>query len=171
MPNNEKTFIDSSSIDLTVGQSRNETIDYLKSIRDRNVTAELAFYVYRDMEFCDWQPFIKAAIERNPVCVEQALSMSLDEVYGWLGQMPNESIYDGKRLAQPDEVANYVRGDGLEKAFVLAAVAYQEGNETNIKMSILESRVVLEISPKSEESKKYEFISTKGFRREVDISI
>ena len=35
--------------------------------------------------------------------------------------MPCESIYDGPaRLAQPDEVWNFGRGDGLEKCLVAA---------------------------------------------------
>jgi hypothetical protein len=33
--------------------------------------------------------------------------------------MADTSIYDGKRMAQPDEVWNYGRGDGLEKALCL----------------------------------------------------
>ena len=37
--------------------------------------------------------------------------------------IPSESIYDDiGRLAQPDEVWNYGRGDGLEKAVMLATI-------------------------------------------------
>ena len=35
---------------------------------------------------------------------------------------PDESIYEGNRLALPDEVVNFKRGDGLEKAFTLLNV-------------------------------------------------
>ena len=40
-----------------------------------------------------------------------------------IGEMPNDSIYEGRfRLAQPDEVWNYRRGDGLERALLLANI-------------------------------------------------
>jgi len=41
-----------------------------------------------------------------------------------LREMPNESIYDSTRAAQPDEVWNSRRGDGLEKAVTLAAILH-----------------------------------------------
>ncbi len=169
---NGAAFIDSFAIDLSVDQSRQEVIDYLKSIRATSITADLSFYVYRDMAYCDWQPFIKAAIERNPVCVELSGSMSLDEVYDWLCQMPNESIYDGYRLAQPDEVVNYGRGDGLEKSFLLAAVVHHRDDTCKIKISILATKVTLEISnglQKSDKAQRYEFISSKDFERDIDL--
>jgi hypothetical protein len=43
----------------------------------------------------------------------------MDEAHQILAAMPDESIYSGNRLAQPDEVWNFGLGDGLEKAFVL----------------------------------------------------
>ncbi|GAG44346.1 unnamed protein product, partial [marine sediment metagenome] len=52
--------------------------------RSRSTTADLAFYTYRDMKSCDWVPFIKAAVERNPVSIQMAESMSIQEVYAWL---------------------------------------------------------------------------------------
>jgi len=165
LPGFDKTFVDNPSINLSIEYSREQIIDYLKSIRKSNTTANLAFYAYRDMENCDWQPFIKAAIERNPVSIEATESMSLDAVYSWLEQMKNDSIYDGKRLAQPDEVANYKRGDGLEKAFLLAAVAHQRNHEQDIKMTVAKNNVILEVQ------RKYEFTSNKGLTKQVDISV
>ncbi len=41
--------------------------------------------------------------------------------------MTNESIYDEERLATPDEVVNFGRGDGLEKALVMADVLKSRG--------------------------------------------
>ena len=117
------------------------------------------------MENCDWQPFIKAAIERNPVSIEATESMSLDAVYNWLEQMENDSIYDGKRLAQPDEVANYQTGDGLEKAFLLTAVAHRRNHEQDIKMTVAKDNVILEVQ------RKYEFTSNKGLAKQVNIPI
>ena len=79
--------------------------------------------------------------------------------------MKHDSIYDGKRLAQPDEVANYKRGDGLEKAFLLAAVAHQRNHEQDIKMTVAKNNVILEVQ------RKYEFTSNKGLTKQVDISV
>jgi hypothetical protein len=56
------------------------------------------------MESCDWRPFLKAAIERSPISSKRRRAMSVAEVYDWLSKMPGRSIYDGNRLAQPDEL-------------------------------------------------------------------
>jgi len=163
LPGFDKVFIDSQSIDFSAEYSREQIIDYLKSIRKSNTTADLAFYAFRDMEKCDWQPFIKAAIERNPVSIEATESMSLNETYSWLAKMENESIYDGKRLAQPDEVVNYKSGDGLEKALLLAAVAYRRNHNQDIKMTVANNNVILEIGG------NYKFTSNKGLTKEIEI--
>jgi len=163
-PGFDKTFVDSPSINLSVEYSREQIIDYLKSIRKSNTTAESAFYAYRDMENCDWRPFIKAAVERNPVSVEMTKSMSVKEIYDWLEHLGNDSIYDGKRLAQPDEVANYKTGDGLEKAFLLANVLRQRNNKQDIVITADNSNVVLK------EQNEYRFITCKGFNKRINIS-
>lgn len=62
---------------------------------------------------------MKAALERNPVCINGAKKYDIKQVAEKLWLMPNESIYDGSRMAQPDEVWNFGRGDGLEKAICL----------------------------------------------------
>jgi hypothetical protein len=111
-------------------------IDYLQSIRQDNVAADLAFYAYRDMQTCDWQPFIVAAVQRNPVSLEMTGSMSIDQVHKWLESMGADSIYYGSRLAQPDEVANYKTGDGIEKAFLLANVIRRRHPDQSIEISI-----------------------------------
>ena len=113
---------------------REDVIEYLRSIRDKNPTADLSFYTFRDMSTCDWAPFVKAAVERSPVSVEKTKSMDEKQVYKWLTEMPAESIYDDKRLAQPDEVANYLTGDGLEKAFLLANVLRSRDSQREIKI-------------------------------------
>ncbi len=143
LPTLGKNYLPSEPIKIGVEQSREQIIDYLQQIRRSNITADLAFYAYRDMESCDWAPFIKAAVERNPVSVQMTDSMSLEEVYVWLEQMKNISIYDGKRLAQPDEVANYNSGDGLEKAFLLADVIRQREPEQEVKIAVHNSSVIL----------------------------
>jgi len=162
-PSLDKNFLPSNPIEIPVESSREQIIDYLSSIRTGNPTADLAFYAYRDMESCDWAPFIKAAVERSPVSLRMVDSMSVEDVYAWLGQMNVISIYDSKRLAQPDEVANYRTGDGLEKAFVLANIIRQRNPQQDIELIADNSGVVL----KGE--REYRFASDKGLNKHVRI--
>ncbi len=122
LPSAQKNYVPSAPIEISVEQSRQEIVDYLQSVRAENATADLAFYAYRDVDTCDWAPFIKAALERNPVSIEATKDKSIREICDWLNQMPDESIYEGNRLAQPDEVANFGTGDGVEKAILLADI-------------------------------------------------
>jgi len=143
LPGLDKNYLPSVPIEIPLKYTRGRVIDYLQQIRKDNTTADLAFYAYRDMETCDWQPFVEAAMRRSPVCLEKTESMSVEEVYKWLGKMEDISIYDGKRMAQPDEVANYNRGDGLEKAFVLANVLHSRDPRQDIRIEIDGKDVVL----------------------------
>jgi hypothetical protein len=163
LPALDKNFLSADSIEISVEQSREQIVDYLQHKRKSSSTAELAFYAYRDMESCNWVPFIKAAIERNPVSIQMAGSMSVEQVYTWLGKMKNISIYDGKRLAQPDEVANYKTGDGLEKAFILANLLHQRNPEQPLEIAVDGNRVILK------EQCQYEFVSTKRLKKQLSI--
>jgi hypothetical protein len=165
LPALDKNFLSSEPIEISTEQSREQIIDYLHRIRQTNTTADLAFYAYRDMETCDWRPFIKAAVERNPISIQMTDSMSLEQVLGWLNQMNNDSIYDGKRLAQPDELANYKTGDGLEKAFLLANVIRRRNTAQNIEIISDKKEVVLK------GLEQYRFISAKGLQKQVSISV
>jgi hypothetical protein len=164
LPSLDKNFMPAEPIKIPADCTREQIIGYLQQIRRSNTTADLAFYAYRDMETCDWVPFIKAAVERNPVSIQRAKSMSLEQVLTWLNQMNNDSIYDGKRLAQPDELANYKTGDGLEKAFLLANVIRQRNPAQNIEIFSDASGVVLK-GPD-----QYRFVSAKGLQKQVSIS-
>jgi hypothetical protein len=164
LPSSDKKFMSANPIEISVDQSREQIIDYLQQVRQRNSIADLAFYAYRDMETCDWAPFIKAAVERNPVSIKIVDSMSNDEVYAWLEQMNNASIYDGKRLAQPDEVANYNTGDGLEKAFLMANVISQRNSEQNIEIVVDKDNVILKGAG------EYCFVSAKDLQKQIRIS-
>ena len=134
LPNPDKNYIDAGAVRLDAHMDRDQVIEYLRSIRDTNQTADLAFYAYRDMETCDWTPFVKAALERSPVSIEKTKSMSEDQVYQWLSSMPRASIYEDKRLAQPDELANYLTGDGLEKALLMANVLHSRYPQQEIEI-------------------------------------
>jgi hypothetical protein len=163
LPSSDKNFIPAEPIKIPTDYSREQIIDYLRQIRKSNTTADLAFYAYRDMESCDWVPFVNAAVERNPVSVQMVNSKSLEEVYRWLQQMNSVSIYDSKRLAQPDEVANYKTADGLEKAFLLADVIREKNPEQDIKITVDNDVVV--IAGRHE----YRFLSAKGLQKQVCI--
>ncbi|MBL7115385.1 MAG: hypothetical protein ISS35_06435 [Kiritimatiellae bacterium] len=105
------------------GMKREEIIDQLKAVRSHNELAAMSFYAFRDLNVIDVEPFLKACIERNPVCIEATENSSNDQIIKKIEDLPNMSIYDGPgRLAQPDEVWNYGRGDGVEKAVMLATV-------------------------------------------------
>ena len=82
-----------------------------------------------------------------------------------LHQMNNESIYDGKRLAQPDELANCSRGDGIEKAFLLANLIHDRNPEQNIEMIIDKKNVLIKTT-----SKEYRFISAKEIQKSLQIT-
>ncbi|NIP28390.1 MAG: hypothetical protein GWN67_04100 [Phycisphaerae bacterium] len=164
LPASDKHFIPVNPIEISIDHSREQIIHYLQQIRQGNTTADLAFYAYRDMETCDWAPFIKAAVERNPVSLKMVESKSDDEVYACLEQMNDTSIYDAKRLAQPDEVVNYKTGDGLEKAFLLANVIRQRNSQHDIEIVVDEDDVILN-GPG-----KYRFLSAKDLKKQIRIS-
>ncbi len=108
---------------LAVGMERADIIARLESLRDTNEFASLAFYAYRDLNRVEPQPFLKAALERCPVSIEACSQMTDAAIIKAVRKLPDESIYDeAGRLAQPDEVWNYGRGDGVEKALLLANV-------------------------------------------------
>jgi hypothetical protein len=164
LPSPEKDYVSAPAIEIDADWSRQQIIDYLQNLRSKSVTADLAFYAYRDMETCDWTPFIKAAVERNPVSLALAAGKNVDAAYAWLKAMDNDSIYDNKRLAQPDEVANYGTGDGLEKAFVLANVIRRKFPTQNVEISANNSEVVLKGAG------EFRFNSSKGLKKSIMIS-
>lgn len=163
LPGHDKNFLPPDPIEISPKHSREQIIDYLQHKRQNNTTADLAFYAYRDMESCSWAPFVKAAMERNPVSINMAGSMTVEKVYEWLGEMPNDSIYDSSRLAQPDEVANYRTGDGLEKAFLLANVIHKRNPKQDMEIIADKNNVILK------GRNQYRFTSTKGLEKRIRI--
>ena len=164
LPSMEKNYQPGKCVCFPVGSTREEIIDHLESIRKECVTADLAFYAYRDMTRCEWEPFIKAAVERSPVSIEFAKNLSVDEVLAWLNQMENVSIYDGTRLAQPDEMTNYNRGDGIEKALTLANILLNRRPDEEIKIEITDTEVILK------NRNEYRFGSTKKLHKQLAIT-
>ncbi len=131
LPSANKGFISSHAIAISPDQTREEIISYLSSLRNptshvsnpTSLLADLAFYAGRYMDSCDWEPFFKAAFGRNPVSVQYFQEMDLAAAHAQLQSWPDESIYDHDRLALPDEVVNFMRGDGMEKAITLVNIA------------------------------------------------
>ena len=110
------------ALPLRPDMPREEVLDLLSRLRSEHPVADLAWYAYRDLSATDWLPFVKAAVERSPVSIAGAEGLDDLAVEARLREWPDESIYDGPRCAQPDEVWNYRRGDGLEKALCLLNV-------------------------------------------------
>lgn len=138
LPDIDRVALDDSeaAIELNTDMSREDIIDCLQGMRSSNVTVDMAFYSYRDFTSTSYEPFVQAAVMRNPVCIDGSADLNIEELTTLLKSWPDESIYDGPvRLAQPDEVWNFKRGDGLEKALVVAAVLNQRGR-TGLRISI-----------------------------------
>ncbi|MEI6900828.1 MAG: hypothetical protein WCL00_13195, partial [Bacteroidota bacterium] len=173
LPSTNKTFLSSPHFTISPTQTREEIIEYLSEIRHQapgtrhyNETssqqpvtniADLAFNAGRYMDSCDWTPFLKAVFERNPVSVLSFNNMDQEEVYHILNQWPNESIYDGNRLALPDEVVNFKRGDGIEKALVFLNVMKAKEKSVEFHLHAMGKEVIIFMH-----RKKYIFLSEKS---------
>lgn len=164
LPTFDKVFHQSEPISLDKKQDRRQIVEYLQKMREINTTADLAFYAYRDMVTCDWQPFVKAALERNPVSLEMTKSMSIDNAYQWLTSLRSDSIYTEKRAAQPDEVANYGIGDGFEKALCLANIMHNRDLQQEIQVIADGNKITVK------SDKEYVFSSDKDFQKQIIIS-
>ncbi len=143
LPGRDKIFIKTEPIDLTNDMEREGIISYLESIRVKNMTADLAFYAYRDFSRTNWDPFMKAAIERNPVSIEGCKKFSDNKVIHLIESMSNQSIYNHSRLAQPDEVWNYQKGDGLERAICLVNILKDRNKYKHININVEKDNVTI----------------------------
>jgi hypothetical protein len=164
LPASDKIFRATEPIALKPGMERDEIVDYLLSIRAGEPIADLAFYAYRDMAICDWSPFLKAAVERNPVCREATKDLDAEQIYAELKSFAEDSIYDGTRVAQPDEAWNFRTADGLEKAICFASILKQREPDSEIYVCSAGDSVELHCA-----DKLYRFASGKGLA--VDLKI
>jgi hypothetical protein len=105
-------------------------------------------------------------LERNPVCFPDFIGKSAGEAFSIIENLENKSIYDDKRLALPDEVWNYKRGDGIEKAILLADVILHNDNLGEVKILIDDNKVLLEYG-----KEKYSFNSAKGLKRTISVKV
>ncbi len=161
LPQRGKTFQEHGVLTLTPDMDREEIVAALQAARTGDTTVDLAFYAYRDMTSCDWQPFVKAAVERNPVTLEQGRQRTPEALYQWLQELPAQSIYEGQRLAQPDEVVNFGSGDGLEKAIAMAQVLRHLQPDQSVKVRVQGEQVVVD------GEKAYTFVSAKDLHQHI----
>jgi hypothetical protein len=164
LPLADKTFIPIERLGIEIDDTREKVITKVHKFSKRSETGLLALYVFREMEIIDWKPFIKAAIERNPVCFEAFDGKDPHEIFSILHEKPGESVYEGKRIALPDEVWNFGRGDGIEKALLMADILHSRNPEAEIRVEITGKKVELHF-----EGKNYHFTSRKGFNKTIII--
>ena len=165
----QKEFVPMPLLDIHPDQSREEISDYLlkKALEERHPVAVLSLYAYRDMEHTDWKPFIKAAMERSQGCSKETEASAWEEVVQRVGQMPEDSIYAGNRIAQPDETWNFGTGDGLEKAFLLWNIFQARNPEAEGRLDISEGKVRLQ--SERGPSFRWEARSSKNLAREIKL--
>jgi hypothetical protein len=165
IPDLNKHYAVTEKLNISVDDSREKIITRINRHSKKEEAGLLALYVFREMEAISWLPFVKAAIERNPVCFNGLKGKTPGEVHEILQKMPDESIYDAKRLALPDEVWNFGRGDGIEKALLMADLLNDADKSSTFTIDITNRRVTL-----SHDGKSYLFTSKKGFNKLITIS-
>ncbi len=165
LPDEHKNYIKTVVPDISVEDSRDKIAGTILDSIDKSDLSLLTLYVYRQMDRIEWLPFIKAVIERNPVCFNDLKGKSITEVYEILMGMPDQSIYDGQRLALPDEVWNFKCGDGIEKALLLADFIIQKDNSAVVSIKIDRKNLTLD-----SHNQEYKFNSFKSFKKSIKIS-
>ena len=164
LPEAAKNYLTIGAPEIMVDDTRKKIISKIHKLAGKSEPALLSLYVYRQMDMTDWLPFVKAAIERNPVCFNDLNGKSISEVHGILESISDDSIYDGKRLALPDEVWNFRRGDGIEKSFLLADFIIKKDPSAELSITIDHKKVIL-----NHAGINYPFTSDKNFRKDIRI--
>ena len=165
LPESDKEYVADLYPVINTSDTREEILNNIIETSAESEMSLLTLYIHRAMDLIDWKPYIKAAIERNPVAYSSFEGKEPDQVYEMINSLTNESIYPENRLAQPDEVWNFQRGDGIEKAFLMASWLYHAGRDSKMNLEINLSTVIL-----SHGTKKYRFASVKNIRKKIDIN-
>ncbi len=111
--------------------SRAEITEKISDMRENSLTADLAFHAFREPGNT-LDAYFHAAL-RNPVCIEESASMETEALIAHIHTLSYQSVYSGNRLAMPDEVWNFQRGDGLEKAVMLTVILYSREVKPELK--------------------------------------
>lgn len=165
LPEPDKRYIEIEKLAISTDDTREKIITKINKASKRIEPALLAQYVYREMESISWVPFIKASVERNPVSFSELDGKTVHEVYDIIMKMPDDSIYEGKRMALPDEVWNFRHGDGIEKSILLACYI----NHIKPGCEILIESEGRKVNLKSED-RSYHFTSKKAFNKTIRIA-
>ncbi len=163
LPDANRTYIPEPALPIRPEQSREDIQHMLFESHASHTMARLTAYVFRQMDRISWLPFVKASLERNPVSLLGMQELTPQDAYEVLDAMPSESIYDSCRLSLPDEVWNFGRGDGLEKAVTLMNVLASRG-EFPLTLSAREQQVSL-TSPRHH----FAFSSSKGLHKTIQV--
>jgi hypothetical protein len=150
---------------LNTENSREEIIESVHKLANESEMCMLTLYVFRQMDKIDWLPYIKACFERNPVGRLELDEKTVNEVNEIIQKLDNESIYDGCRLALPDEVWNFRRGDGVEKAILLADFISKRDNPSPVVIDIDYNKVTV-----SSNSYEFQFISVKNLKKRIEVA-
>jgi len=166
IPEDKKDYIKTYVPGINIDDTREKIVSSMVKDSGHCELALLALYAFRQMDRAEWLPFLKAAIERNPVCFNDLNGRSVAGVYEIVEKMPNESIYDDEhRLALPDEVWNFGRGDGIEKSLLLADFIVRKDPSSEVSVEIDHKKVSLNYN-----GADYNFESKKSFRKTIRIS-
>jgi hypothetical protein len=165
LPENNKKYISTIYPEINTTDSREDILSKIYQIANESEVALLSLYTYRQMDIIDWLPFLKASLERNPVSVKGLINKTIEEVVRILKELPEQSIYDGKRLALPDEVWNFKMGDGIEKAILLANILINKDLNNRIRINIDAYNVTLSFN-----SKDYQFKTSKSLKKQIEIA-
>jgi hypothetical protein len=162
LPETTKEYLPSEVLEIKTGQTREEILDYIQQKAEISETAALSLYAFRKMDVIDWTPFIKAALERNPVSLEGLSGKTVNEAFQAISNLHGISIYDENRLAQPDEVWNFGTGDGIEKAILLANFLQNHFEVKHQKLRITSDSAILTVG-----NETFEFPTSKKLEKEI----
>lgn len=165
MPDPDKEYSEYPVPAISVDDTREQISDTILQMSGASEMARLTLYVYRHMDLIDWLPFIKAAVERNPVCHDELGNHPVEDIYQILMGLTDQSIYDRNRLAQPDEVWNFRRGDGAEKAILLANYILRNDADASVVIELDHQTAVLKYN-----DKVFTFRSLKSIRKKLFIT-
>ncbi|MGI5914022.1 MAG: hypothetical protein ACOX5K_04765 [Bacteroidales bacterium] len=165
LPEESKNFLKGDTPKIETTDTREDIVNKIFEKREKSLSAYLTVHVFRQMDQTEWVPFIKAAMERNPICFEEKKREDISILYDILIKIGNSSIYDGNRMAQPDEVWNFRSGDGTEKAILLANFIRNKNNDAGIEIIIDNENVELIYL-----NKRYRFGSSKTLRKKIKIN-
>lgn len=129
---------------IAPGMDRDAICSRLTALRRTNGMVDMAFYAYRDLAHTEPEPFLTAALQRCPVALAGLVRLPGPEIVAAVSALPDQSIYDGpERMAQPDEVWNFQRGDGLERLLLLALVLREQRRDPAFRIEWGGGRAVL----------------------------